>query len=37
MRPEYGGGEIWSDDRLIRRTAFSWWTNPKHLNPDRLW
>ena len=36
MRPEYGGGEIWFDDRLIRKDGLFVVDELKHLNPDRL-
>ena len=36
QRPEYGGGEIWFDDKLIRKDGL--FTTPalKKLNPDQL-
>lgn len=36
MRPEYGGGEIWFDDRLIRKDGIFVAEELLALNPDRL-
>lgn len=36
MRPEYDGGEIWFDDRLIRKDGLFVADELKRLNPDRL-
>ena len=36
MRPEYGGGEIWFDDKLIRKDGLFVADELKCLNPDRL-
>ena len=36
MRPEYGGGEIWFDDKLIRKDGLFVPEELKCLNPDRL-
>ena len=36
MRPEYGGGEIWFDDKLIRKDGLFVVDELKCLNPDRL-
>ncbi|MCQ2054946.1 MAG: aminopeptidase [Fibrobacter sp.] len=36
MRPEYGGGEIWFDDKLIRKDGLFVLDELKCLNPDQL-
>ena len=36
MRPEYGGGEIWFDDKLIRKDGLFVVDELKCLNPDQL-
>jgi aminopeptidase len=36
QRPEYGGGEIWFDDKLIRRDGLFLPKALQQLNPDRL-
>ncbi len=36
QRPEYGGGEIWFDDRLIRKDGLFVIPELEGLNPDRL-
>ena len=36
MRPEFGGGEIWFDDKLIRKDGLFVVDELKCLNPDRL-
>lgn len=36
MRPEYGGGEIWFDDRLIRKDGIFVAEELLGLNPDKL-
>jgi aminopeptidase len=36
QRPEYGGGEIWIDDTLIRKDGIFVIDELKGLNPDRL-
>jgi len=36
QRPEYGGGEIWIDDTLIRKDDIFVIDELKGLNPDRL-
>ena len=36
MRPEYGGGEIWFDDKLIRKDGLFVIDELKCLNPDQL-
>jgi aminopeptidase len=36
MRPEYGGGEIYFDDRLIRKDGLFVIDELKCLNPDQL-
>ena len=36
MTPEYGGGEIWFDDRLIRKDGLFVVDELKHLNPENL-
>lgn len=36
MRPEYGGGEIWFDDKLIRKDGVFVLDELKCLNPDEL-
>ena len=36
MRPEYGGGEIWFDDKLIRKDGIFVVDELKGLNPDKL-
>ena len=36
MRPEYGGGEIWFDDKLIRKDGIFVVDELKCLNPDQL-
>ena len=36
MRPEYGGGEIWFDDKLIRKDGLFVVDELKRLNPENL-
>ena len=36
QRPEYGGGEIWFDDRLVRKDGLFVVPELEGLNPDRL-
>lgn len=36
MRPEYGGGEIYFDDRLIRKDGIFVIPELEALNPDKL-
>src|SRR5690606_24305165 len=36
QRPEYGGGEIWFDDRLIRKDGLFVVSELEPLNPDNL-
>ena len=36
MRPEYGGGEIWFDDKLVRKDGLFVVDELKCLNPDQL-
>lgn len=36
QRPEYGGGEIWFDGKLIRKDGLFTWPALKKLNPDQL-
>lgn len=36
QRPEYGGGEVWFDDRLIRKDGLFVVPELEGLNPDRL-
>ncbi len=36
QRPEYGGGEIWFDDELVRKDGLFVVTDLLGLNPDRL-
>jgi len=36
QRPEYGGGEIWFDDELIRKDSLFVVDDLKCLNPDQL-
>lgn len=36
MRPEYGGGEIWFDDRLVRKDGLFVVDELKCLNPENL-
>lgn len=36
QRPDYGGGEIWFDDRLIRKDGMFVLPELQDLNPDRL-
>jgi aminopeptidase len=36
QRPEYGGGEIWFDDELVRRDGLFVPEHHRALNPDRL-
>jgi aminopeptidase len=36
MRPEYGGGEIWFDDKLIRKDGLFVVDELKCLNPENL-
>ena len=36
MRPEYGGGEIWFDDKLVRKDGLFVIDELKCLNPDQL-
>jgi len=36
QRPEYGGGEIWFDDVLIRKDGLFLVDTLKGLNPDQL-
>jgi aminopeptidase len=36
MRPEYGGGEIWFDDKLVRKDGLFVLDELKCLNPDQL-
>ena len=36
MRPEYGGGEIYFDDRLIRKDGIFVIPELDALNPDKL-
>jgi aminopeptidase len=36
QRPEYGGGEVWFDDRLIRKDGLFTLPELQGLNPDRL-
>jgi aminopeptidase len=36
QRPEWGGGEIWFDDELIRKDGLFLPTDLRPLNPDRL-
>jgi aminopeptidase len=36
QRPEYGGGEIWFDDMLIRKDGFFIPETLQSLNPENL-
>jgi aminopeptidase len=36
QRPEYGGGEIWFDGKLIRKDGLFTLPTLKRLNPDQL-
>ncbi len=36
QRPEYGGGEIWFDEKLVRKDGLFVLEELKDLNPDRL-
>lgn len=36
MTPEYGGGEIWFDDKLIRKDGLFVEESLKALNPENL-
>jgi aminopeptidase len=36
MTPEYGGGEIWFDDKLIRKDGIFVLPELEVLNPDNL-
>ena len=36
MRPEYGGGEIWFDDKLLRKDGLFVVDELKCLNPENL-
>jgi len=36
QRPEYGGGEIWFDDKLIRKDGIFVLDELKGLNPENL-
>jgi aminopeptidase len=35
QRPDYGGGEVWFDGKLIRRDGLFIVSELKSLNPDR--
>ena len=34
QRPEYGGGEVWFDGKLVRRTGYSCPKPLRKLNPE---